>query len=120
MQNHLDFTLIKLVTGTLPNLPSNFNNDLPGLRLKTAVNNSPTDRNLTYHIRNLDKRIDDNIADFNYQLVKQKIGNDNTISEQNVWKMKRIIAPKSVRIPHSVLDKSGNHNTDPCNVMTEY
>ena len=53
-------------------------------------------------------------------LVKQKVGNDGTISEQNFWKMKRIIAPKCIEIPHSVLDKSGNHITDPNNIMTAY
>ena len=34
--------------------------------------------------------------------------------------MKRIIAPKSIAIPHFVLDKSGNHITDQNNIMTEY
>ena len=52
--------------------------------------------------------------------MKQKVGNDGTISEQKVWEMKRIIAPKSIEIPHSVLDKSGNHITDPNNIMTAY
>ena len=34
--------------------------------------------------------------------------------------MKRIIAPKSIEMPFSVLDKSGNHITDPNNIMIEY
>ena len=34
--------------------------------------------------------------------------------------MKRIISPKSIEIPHSVLDKSGNHIIDPNNIMTAY
>ena len=34
--------------------------------------------------------------------------------------MKRIIAPESIEIPHSVLDKSGNHITYPNDIMTEY
>ena len=34
--------------------------------------------------------------------------------------MKRIIAPKSIEIPHSVLDKSDNHITDPNNIITAY
>ena len=31
-----------------------------------------------------------------------------------------IIVPKSIEIPHSVLDRSGSHITDPNNIMTEY
>ena len=84
------------------------------------ADNSPTHRNLTYNILKLDKLIDNKIADFNYLLVKQKVGNDGTISKQNFWKMKCIIAPKSIEIRHSVLDKSGNHITDPNNIMTAY
>ena len=52
--------------------------------------------------------------------MKQKAGNDGTISKQNFWKMKCIIAPKSIEILHSALDKSGNHITDPNNIMTAY
>ena len=36
------------------------------------------------------------------------------------WKMKCIITPKSIEIPHSLLDKSGNQFTDPNNIMTAY
>ena len=81
-------------------------------RLTREADNSPTHRNL--------KLIDNKIADFNYLLVKKKVGNDGIISKQNFWKMERIIAPKSIEIPHSVLDKSGNHSTDPNNIMTAY
>ena len=84
------------------------------------VDNSPTHRNLTYNILKLDKFIDNKIANFNYLLVKQKVGNDGILSKQNFWKLKRIIAPKSIEIPHSVLDKSGSHITDPNNIMTAY
>ena len=89
-------------------------------RLTREADNSPTHRNPTYNILKLDKRIDNKIADFNYLLVKQKVGNDGTISKQNFWTMKRIIALTSIEIPHSVLDKSGNHITDPNNIMTAY
>ena len=89
-------------------------------RLTRETDNSPTHRNITYNILKLDKLIDNRIADFNYLLVKQTVGNDGTISKQNFWKMKRIIAPKSIEIPHSVLDKAGNHITDPNNIMTAY
>ena len=84
------------------------------------TDNSPTHRNITYNILKLDKLIDNGIADFNYLLVKQKVGNDGTISKQNFLKMKCIITPKSIEIPHSVLDKSGNHITNPNNIMTVY
>ena len=84
------------------------------------VDNSPTHKNLTYNILKLDKLIDNKIADINYLLVKQKVGNDGIISKQNFGKIKRIIAPKSIEIPHYVLDKSGNYITDPINIMTEY
>ena len=89
-------------------------------RLTREVDNSSAHRNLTYNILKLDKLIDNKIVDFNYLLVKQKVGNDGTISKQNIWKMKRIIAPKSMEIPHSVLDKSDNHITDPNNIMIAY
>ena len=52
--------------------------------------------------------------------MKQKVGNDCIISKQKFWKVNRIIAPKSIEIPHSILDKSGNHITDPNNIMTAY
>ena len=89
-------------------------------RLTREAGNSPTHRNLTYNIMKLDKLTDNKIAEFNYLLVKQKVGNDITISKEKFWKMNRIIAPKSIEIPHSVLDKSGSHITDPTNIMIAY
>ena len=79
--------------------------------LTREVDNSPKHRNLTYNILKLDKLIDNKIADFNYLLVKRKVGNDGTISKQIFLKIKRIIVLKGIEIPHSVLDKSGNHIT---------
>ena len=89
-------------------------------RLTREADKSPTHRNLTYNILKLDKLIDTKTADFNYLFVKQKFGNDGTIDKQNLWKLKRIIAPKSIEIPHPALDKSGNHITDPNDIITAY
>ena len=49
-----------------------------------------------------------------------KIGFDRTISKQDVWKMKRKIAPKSVDIIHSFTDIHDNEILYPLSSKQEY
>ena len=36
------------------------------------------------------------------------------------WRLKRILAPKSIIVPHSVIDGFGNEITDEANIRSEY
>ena len=40
--------------------------------------------------------------------------------KQSFWKVKRVLAPKSITVPHSVIDEFGNEITDEANIWSEY
>ena len=42
------------------------------------------------------------------------------ISKEDFWKVKNKFFPKSVQIPHSILDRRGNVLTDLQNIILEY
>ena len=68
-------------------------------------------KNLTKKLRNIEK-IDREIAHFNNKTLAERIG-AGPISKQDFWKMKKILAPKSVSIVHCILDGMGHEITDP-------
>ena len=42
------------------------------------------------------------------------------ISKQDFWKVKKILAPKSISIPHCILDGMGNELSDPGNIRNQF
>ena len=40
--------------------------------------------------------------------------------KQSFWKVKRVLAPKSITVPHSVIDGFGNEITDKANIRNEF
>ena len=67
----------------------------------------------------LSKTISKKIAQFNWELVMGSVSN-GLISKEDFWKVKKKLFPKSVQIPHSILDRSGNVLTDSQNIILEY
>ena len=77
-------------------------------------------RNLDRKIGKLDKKINANVAKFHINMVKQKVGQSGVMDRQNFWKLKRVLAPKSLEIPHAIKGGHGNLITDPININDEY
>ena len=77
-------------------------------------------RNLNRKIGKLDKKINANVAKFHINMVKQKVGKNGVMGRQNFWKLKRVLAPKSLEIPHAMEGAHGNLITDPININDEY
>ena len=42
------------------------------------------------------------------------------MSKQQFWRLKKTLAPKSISIPHSVMNSFGNEVTDPDNIVNEF
>ena len=63
--------------------------------------------------------IDKEIALFSNKTLTERIG-AGPISKQDFWKVKKILAPKSVSIPHCILDVMGNEITDPENIRNQF
>ena len=56
-----------------------------------------------------ENKIDKAIADFNSRFVMSSINqNGGTLDKQAFWKLKKVLAPKSISIPHSIIDSFGN------------
>ena len=70
------------------------------------------------HTKNL-RKIDKEIALFNNKTLPERIGAGLT-SKQDFWKVSKILAPKSVSIPHCILDGIGNGLTDPENIRNQF
>ena len=67
----------------------------------------------------LSKTISKKIAQFNWELVMGSVSN-GLISKEDFWEVKKKLFPKSVEIPHSILDRSGNVLTDSQNIILQY
>ena len=68
----------------------------------------------------LDKKIEKSIVSFNNSFLLKKAESHGTFDKQSFWKSKIVLAPKSISIPHAVIDKHGNEITDPDNIRHEY
>ena len=71
-------------------------------------------RNLTKKLRKIDKEI----ALFNNKTLTERIGT-GPISKQDFWKVKKILAPKSIAILHCILGGMGNELTDLENIRNQ-
>ena len=76
-------------------------------------------KNLTKKLRKIDKKIDKEIALFNNKRLTERIG-AGPISKQDFWKIKKILAPKSVSIPHGILDGMRNEISDLENIRNQF
>ena len=88
-------------------------------RKKLKRNYNANDDNLCSPLKMLDKRIDNKIAQFNYDIMHNNVGH-KPMSEQQFWKLKKTLAPKSISIPHSVMNSFGNEVTDPDKIVNEF
>ena len=52
---------------------------------------------MSYKIKRLDKIIDDKISDFNHQVIKEKVSEDDTISKQDFEKLKNRLFPRALK-----------------------
>ena len=48
------------------------------------------------------------------------MGSDGSISKQNFWKIKGVLAPKCNTVPHCTVDSFGNEITDEWSICEEY
>ena len=65
------------------------------------------------------KRSDKEIAHFNNETLTNRI-EAGPISKQDFWKVKKILAPESVYIPHCILHGMGNEIADPKNIRNQF
>ena len=77
-------------------------------------------KKLMKKIKKYDKLIDHKISEFNINFIKRSIRKTGTIDKQSFWKLKKILAPRNKKIPHSVLDRHDNLLTDSITVKNEY
>ena len=89
--------------------------------LKSSSIDMDTRDMLGSKIDKLENKIDKAIADFNSRFVMSIINqNGGTLDKQAFWKLKKVLAPKSISIPHSIIDSFGNEITDQTNIRNEY
>ena len=79
-------------------------------------NYNPNDDNLCSQLKMLDKKIDKKIAQFNNDIMHNSVGH-KPMSKQQFWRLKKTLAPKSISIPHSVMNSCGNEVTDLDNIV---
>ena len=53
-------------------------------------------------------------------MVKQKVGKNGVMDRQNFWKLKHVLAPKSLETSYAIEGAHGNLITDPVNINDEY
>ena len=88
-------------------------------RKELKRNYNANDDHLCSELKILDKRIDKKIVQFNNDIMHNSVGH-KPMSEQQFWRLKKTLAPKSISIPHSVMNSSGNEVTDPENIINEF
>ena len=72
-------------------------------------------------IDKLENKIDKTISDFNSRFVMSSINqNGGTLDKQAFWKLKKLLAPKNISVPHSIIDSFGNEITDQANIRNEH
>ena len=75
---------------------------------------------LSKQIQHLDQLIDKKISDFNINIIKSFITDRGVINKQNVWKLKKAIAPCSKETPCGLLNKQDILLTDSAAIRNEY
>ena len=88
-------------------------------RKELKRNCNANDDNLCSQLIMLDKKIDKKIPQFNNDIMHNSVGH-KPMSKQQFWRLKKTPAPKSINIPHSVMNSFGNEVTDPDNIISEF
>ena len=73
-----------------------------------------------HKFKKLDSIINRKIAHFNDDIIRPKVGSDGSISKQDFWKIKRVLAPKCNTVPHYIVDNFGNEITGEGSICEEY
>ena len=72
-------------------------------------------------VKRLECKIDKAIADYNSSFVMSVVNQHRgSLDKQCFWKVKRVLAPKSITVLHSDIDGFGNEITDEANIRSEY
>ena len=53
-------------------------------------------------------------------ILSSKVNENEIITKIDIWKLKRILVPKSPDLPHSILDHVGNDIIDVNNIVNQY
>ena len=70
--------------------------------------------------KKLEYKIDKVIADFNRRFVVSSINQNGCTLDSKPSEVKKILPPKSITVPHSIIDSFGNEITDEANIRNEY
>ena len=75
---------------------------------------------LSKQVEHLDQLTDKNISDFNVNIIRSFITDGRVTNKQNVWKLKKAIAPFAKETPCVLLSKQDILLTDPAAIRNEY
>ena len=95
---------------------------LKRLLKSTGIDNDISAKDyINLKVKRLEHKIDKAIADYNSSFVMSMVNqHGGSLDKQSFWKLKRVLAPKSITVPHSVIDGFGNEITDEANIRSEY
>ena len=95
---------------------------LKRLLKSTGIDNDISDKAyINLQVKRLERKIDKAIADYNNSFVMSMINQHGcSLDKQSFWKVKRVLALKSITVPHSVINGFGNEITDEANIRSEY
>ena len=83
---------------------------LKRLLKSTGIDNDRSAKdNINLKVKRLEHKIDKAIADYNNSFVMSMVNqHGGSLDKQSFWKVKRVLAPKSITVPHSVINGFGN------------
>ena len=73
-----------------------------------------------HKLKKFDLLINKKVAHCNDDIIRQKVGSDGSISKQDFWEIKRVLAPKFNTVPHCIVDSFGNEITDEGSICEKY
>ena len=88
--------------------------------VKKCLEREPYSRHIQATLKKLDHIIDKKVTNFNTMILSSKVNKNEIITKTDLWKLKRILVPKSPYLPDSVLDHVGNDITDVKNIVNQY
>ena len=95
---------------------------LKRLLKSTGIDNNISAKDyINLKVKRLEHKINKAIADYNNSFVLSMVNqHGGSLDKQSFWKVKRVLAPKSITVPHCVIDGFGNEITDEANIRSEY
>lgn len=76
-------------------------------------------KQLKAEITKMDKMINEKISHFNFSLISNNVKTQG-FSQNEFWKVKKKLFPKSQTLPHSIIDHNGNEVTEPLLILQNY